>query len=299
MQYAKMPLEFLRDSRLSKNDFRVLGVLIYRSNSDGKCWPSRSDISTLSGLPKTRVSEVVKRLSNLGFLNIKYVSVSSSKTLRKEYQIDYTKCNSMITQSVTPKQENDYTKRNSMITESVSPIPITFFKQRIVTEKKTVSAKRISVFSFEDILLVEIPTILAEEKGFDLAWKKWVKTKAGQKKKKDRFEKAEQVENVLGNLEKWFLEGLDIVEGLETAADREWIGFRKGYFEMSGSTRKPILSKNEEIDKAFANLRKGTDENNGRRNEGSDENTFGKLPKHAGDGIHREGVDIGTKRLFS
>jgi len=280
MQYAKMPLEFLRDSRLSKNDFRVLGVLIYRSNSDGKCWPSRGDISTLSGLPKTRVNEVVKRLSNLGFLKIKYISVSSSKTLRKEYQIDYTKCNSMITQSVTP-------------------IPITFFKHKIVTEKKVVSAKRISVFSFEDILSVEIPTILAEEKGFDLAWKKWVKTKAGQKRKKDCFEKAEQVENVLGNLEKWFLEGLDIVEGLETAADREWIGFRKGYFEMSGIIRKPKLSKSEQINKAFANLKNKTDGNNTKGNDGSDENIVGDLSEYGSDGIHSESVGTGTKRLLS
>jgi hypothetical protein len=299
MQYAKMPLEFLRDSRLSKNDFRVLGVLIYRSNSDGKCWPSRGDISTLSGLPKTRVNEVVKRLSNLGFLKIKYISVSSSKILRKEYQIDYTKCNSMITQSVTPKKKDDYTKCNSMITQSVTPIPITFFKHKIVTEKKVVSAKRISVFSFEDILSVEIPTILAEEKGFDLAWKKWVKTKAGQKRKKDCFEKAEQVENVLGNLEKWFLEGLDIVEGLETAADREWIGFRKGYFEMSGIIRKPKLSKSEQINKAFANLKNKTDGNNTKGNDGSDENIVGDLSEYGSDGIHSESVGTGTKRLLS
>ena len=101
------------------------------------------------------------------------------------------------------------------------------------------------------------------------------------------------------NLEKWLLDGLDIVEGLETATDRCWVGFRKGYFEIKDNIRKPKLSKTEEIDKAFADLRKGTNENNSGRNAGSDENTFGDLSEYAGDGIHREGVDIGTKRLFS
>ena len=95
------------------------------------------------------------------------------------------------------------------------------------------------------------------------------------------------------------MEGLDIIEGLEHGEDREWVGFRKVYFNMRENNRKPKLSKTEEVEKAFADLRKGTNENNTGRNAGSDENTFGDLSEYAGDGIHREGVDIGTKRLFS
>ena len=295
-----MPLDFLRDSRLSKNDFRVLGVLIYRSNSEGKCWPSRSDISTLSGLPKTRVNEVVKRLKNLGFLNINNEPVIGKKTSRKTYQIDYRNCNEKITETVTIPKPNDYRNCNPMITETVTTTPINSFEHIKGTKKGTVSAKRFSVFSEEEILSVKIPEILAEEKGFILAWENWVKTKVDQKRKKDRFEKVEQVKNVLVNLEKWLLDGRDIVEGLETAADpsRCWVGFRKGYFEMKDNTRKPKLSKTEEIDKAFADLERGTNENNTGRNAGSDENTFGDVSEYAGDGIHRQSVDIGTKRLF-
>jgi hypothetical protein len=200
----------------------------------------------------------------------------------------------------TQSVETIYTQSDETIyTQSVETTPYNKEEPITINKERTVSAKRFSVFSSEDILSVKIPEILAEENGFILAWENWVKTKVDQKQKKNRFEKAEQVKNVLINLEKWVLDGLDIVEGLETAADRCWVGFRKGYFEMKGNTREPKLTKTEEIDKAFADLEKGTNENNTGRNAGSDENTFGNLSEYAGDGIHREGVDIGTRRLFS
>jgi len=290
-----MPLAVFRDSRLSKNDLRVLAVLIYRSDKNGECYPSLTDISKQSGLPYSRISKHTKRLKNFGLIDKKLRENGSNNMLI------YTVLNrDLAGEASTQSVETISTQSvETIYTQSVETTPINKEEPITTNKERTVSAKRFSGFSEEEILSVKIPEILAEEKGFILAWENWVKTKVDQDLKKNRFKKLKQVEKVLAKLEIWFLEGLDIVEGLEHGEDREWVGFRKVYFNMRENNRKPKLSKTEEIEKAFADLKKETNENNTGRNAGSDENTFGDLSKYAGDGIHREGVDIGTKRLFS
>jgi DNA-binding MarR family transcriptional regulator len=294
MQYAKMPLAVFRDSRLSKNDLRVLAVLIYRSDKKGECYPSLTDISKQSGLPYSRISKHTKRLKSFGLIDKKPRENGSNNMLI------YTVLNhDFAGEASTQSDEAIYTQSvETIYTQSVETTPINKEEPITINKESVVSAKRFSGFSSEDILSVKIPEILAEEKGFILAWENWVKTKVKQKKKNDRFESLEEVELILVDLEKWLLDGRDIVDGLETAGKRKWKGFRKHYFVMMENTRKPRLTKIEEIDKAFADLRKGTNENNTGRNAGSDENTFGDLSKYAGDGIHRQSVDTGTKRLF-
>jgi DNA-binding MarR family transcriptional regulator len=295
MEYAQMPLAVFRDSRLSKNDLRVLAVLIYRSDKKGECYPSLTDISEQSGLPYSRISKHTKRLKSFGLIDKKLRENGSNNMLI------YTVLNhDLAGEASTQSDEAIYTQSvETIYTQSVETTPINKEEPITTNKERTVSAKRFSVFSSEDILSVKIPEILAEEKGFILAWENWVKTKVDQKRKKDRFKNLKQVEKVLAKLEVWFLEGLDIIDALETAEDREWVGFRRAYLHMRENNRKPKLSKSEEVEKAFADLRKGTNENNTGRNAGSDENTFGDLSEYAGDGIHRQSVDTGTRRLFS
>ena len=295
MEYAQMPLAVFRDSRLSKNDLRVLAVLIYRSDKKGECYPSLTDISEQSGLPYSRISKHTKRLKSFGLIDKKLRENGSNNMLT------YTVLNrDLAGEASTQSDETIYTQSvETIYTQSVETTPINKEEPITTNKERTVSAKRFSVFSSEDILSVKIPKILAEEKGFILAWENWVKTKVDQERKKDRFKNLKQVEKVLAKLEVWFLEGLDIIDALETAEDREWVGFRRAYLHMRENNRKPKLSKSEEVEKAFADLRKGTNENNTGRNAGSDENTFGDLSEYAGDGIHRQSVDTGTRRLFS
>ena len=275
MEYAKMPLEVFRDSRLSKNDLRVLAVLIFRSNKEGKCWPSLADISALSGLQYTKISAHTKRLKNFGFID---------KKLRKNGT------NNLLIYTVFCQQSTAevYTETvKTIYTETVETTPITIKHITMNTDKDaSVSAKRISVFSKAEILSVKIPENLATEKGFIPAWESWVKTKANKKQKKNRWTDVSQVENCLANLSKWFDEGLDIVEGLETATDREWIGFRKVYFHMRNNERKQKLSKLEEIDEAFDNFRNDTNENNGIRNERNSADSLRSISEFSGNSVY-------------
>ena len=290
-----MPLAVFRDSRLSKNDLRVLAVLIFRSDKNGECWPSLTDISNQSGLPYSRISKHTKRLKSFGLIDKKLRGNGANNMLI------YTVLNhDLAGEASTQSDETIYTQSvETIYTQSVETTP--YIKEPITMniEKEVVSAKRISVFSIDKILAVKIPEILAEENRFILAWENWVKTKVEQKQKKNRFDNVEQVEKLLANLEVWFLEGLDILAGLENAEDRKWIGLRKIYFYMRGNNRKIKLSKSEQINKAFANLKMETDGNNGKGNDGSDENIVGELSEYGGDGIHREGLGAGTKRFYS
>ena len=283
MEYAKMPLEVFRDLRLSKNDLRVLAVLIFRSNKKGKCWPSLTNISALSGLPKSRISEHTNRLKKFGLIDKK------PREKGRNNQLIYTVfCQQSTFQVYTEPVYTDYTEPvYTDYTEPVYTTPITIKHITLNIDKDaSVSAKRISVFSKAEILSVKIPENLATEKGFIPAWEKWVETKLNQGQKRNRWTDVSQVENCLANLSKWFDEGLDIVEGLETATDREWIGFRKAYFHMRNNERKQKLSKLEEIDEAFNNFRKDTNENNGIRNEGNSADSIRSIPEFSGDSIY-------------
>ena len=285
MDYAKMPLSLFRDSRLSKNDLRVLAVLIFRSNKEGKCWPKRRDISELSGLPETRVSVVVKRLKLLGLLDIIFESRKANEKPRRTYHISYSLNTKKVTEPVTNPNKKGYSFGTKKVTEPVTPTPINSFEP-ITGTKNVVSAKRISVFSIDEILSVKIPENLANEKGFIPAWEKWVETKTKQPQKKNRWTEVDQVENCLLNLSKWFDGGFDILEGLETAVDRKWIGFRKAYFHLRNNERKQKLSKSEEIDQAFDDFRKANNEDHGIRNEGNSSDTFRRLPEFSGESIY-------------
>tara|TARA_B110000285_G_scaffold14817_1_gene14640 strand:+ start:352 stop:1206 length:855 start_codon:yes stop_codon:yes gene_type:complete len=284
MQYAKIPLSILRDSRLSKNDFRVLGYLIYRSNSEGKCWPSVQDISRQILLDEREVSRHTKRLQNLGLIH----KEMSKGGVKNPTIYTITPVDSTMVDSHTLTPVDSYTRTpyiNKHITRTKN--------------KGDVSAKRISVFSSDEILSVKIPENLANEKGFISAWENWVKTKVEQKNKKDRFSDAEEVEDLLLEMSEWFADGLDVIDGLKTAKRKKWRDCRKHYFHDLSKVKKPKLSKSEEIDKAFADFRKNNDADNRIRNAGDPQNTDRDLLEFSGGSVHRQSVGVGTRRLLT
>jgi DNA-binding transcriptional ArsR family regulator len=305
MDYAKMPLSLFRDSRLLKNDLRVLAVLIFRSNKFGKCWPSLTDIAEQSGLRYSRISGHTKRLKEFGYIDKKLMKKGTNNLLI------YTVFSQVICQEVYPVSgETIYPVSGETIYpvsgETIYPVsgettPIYIKPITLNIEKDaTVSSKRLSVFSIDEILQIKIPEILSQETGFIPAWESWVKTKANQKQKKNRWTDVSQVEKCLDNLAVWFDEGLDIVEGLETATDREWIGFRKQYFNLIANTRKPKLSKSEEIDKAFDDFeRKFNGKNNSSPNAGNPQNFGGDVLELSSERIHDQSVGVGVKRLLA
>jgi len=70
MKYVKFPFSVLMDSRLSANDMRVLGTLIYRSNlnENNNCWPSIRKLSEDTGIHQKKISGHTKRLVDFGWI---------------------------------------------------------------------------------------------------------------------------------------------------------------------------------------------------------------------------------------
>jgi len=278
MDYAQIPLSLFRDSRLSKNDLRVLAVLIFRSNKLGECYPSLADISRQSGLPKSRISEHTNRLKSFGLIDKKPRENAANNLL------DYT---------VFCKQP-----KTEVYTEPVYTTPI--YKEHITLNKdKSVSPKRLSVFPTDEILQIKIPEILSQETGFISAWENWVQTKVDQPLQKHRFRDAEEVKDLLQEMSEWFAVGLDIIDGLKTAKRKKWKDCRKHYFQDLSLVNKTKLSKSQEIDKAFADFRKNNDDDIRIRNAGDTENTDRNLLEFRSGSVHGQSVGAGVKRLLS
>lgn len=69
MSYAMLTEQFIADSRLSLNDFRVFSALLsFRNAKTGKCCPSREAIAERCALPVAKVSTATSRLQVFGWL---------------------------------------------------------------------------------------------------------------------------------------------------------------------------------------------------------------------------------------
>ena len=288
MDYAKMPLSLFRDSRLLKNDLRVLAVLIFRSNKFGKCWPSLTDIAEQSGLRYSRISGHTKRLKEFGYIDKKLMKKGTNNLLI------YTVFSQVNCQEVYPVSgETIYPVSGETTPIYIKPITLNIEKDA------TVSPKRLSVFSIDEILQIKIPEILSQETGFITAWENWVQTKVDQPLQKHRFLDAEAVKDLLQEMSEWFADGLDIIDGLKTAKRKKWKDCRKHYFHDLSNVNKPKLSKSQEIDKAFSDLRKKNDGDIGIRNERDIKNSNGNILEFSSERIHSQSVGAGVKRLLS
>ncbi len=67
-RFSILPIEALRDTRLTPRDLRVLIALHAFKDQDGRCWPSRGLLAALTGLPEARISVATSRLVALGWV---------------------------------------------------------------------------------------------------------------------------------------------------------------------------------------------------------------------------------------
>lgn len=67
-RFCVLPLAALGDGRLSARDLRVLGALYAYADRAGACWPGRSLLAAITGLPEQRISATTTRLARLGWL---------------------------------------------------------------------------------------------------------------------------------------------------------------------------------------------------------------------------------------
>lgn len=67
-RFSILPIEVLKDTRLTLRDLRVLLALHAFKNQVGRCWPSRGLLAALTGLPEARISVATTRLVALGWV---------------------------------------------------------------------------------------------------------------------------------------------------------------------------------------------------------------------------------------
>lgn len=106
-KFAKVPLQLIADSRLSKNQLRVmLALFSFHNHKTGKCNPKRKSLEQrLTGMAKTRISQVTSELVGLGWL-IKIGKGGFSKSVQY---------------SITVPMLNDYRNSNPLtVTETVT-----------------------------------------------------------------------------------------------------------------------------------------------------------------------------------
>ena len=67
-RFSILPIEVLKDTRLTPRDLRVLIALHAFKDQAGRCWPSRGLLAALTGLPQARISVATTRLVALGWV---------------------------------------------------------------------------------------------------------------------------------------------------------------------------------------------------------------------------------------
>lgn len=67
-RFSILPIEALKDTRLTLRDLRVLIALHAFKDQAGRCWPSRGLLAALTGLPEARISVATTRLAALGWV---------------------------------------------------------------------------------------------------------------------------------------------------------------------------------------------------------------------------------------
>ena len=67
-RFAKMPLETFTDTRLTRRELRVLGVIVAHANKADEAWPKRETIAKLVRTSARKVSEATSNLQRYGWL---------------------------------------------------------------------------------------------------------------------------------------------------------------------------------------------------------------------------------------
>jgi len=94
-RFSILPIEVLKDTRLTPRDLRVLIALHAFKDRFGCCWPSRGLLASLTGLPLPRISVATTRLVAFGWVR-KEGSGGRSRSCRYWLRVPET-----VTESVT------------------------------------------------------------------------------------------------------------------------------------------------------------------------------------------------------
>lgn len=112
-RFAKVSLKAASDTRLGKNELRLLIALAGTADSKNRSHAKRSTLASLTGLPETRISTSAKKLAKLGWLEIK----RRGRGISNVWQITPDK----VTESVTSKKVTEsVTLENDEVTETVT-----------------------------------------------------------------------------------------------------------------------------------------------------------------------------------
>jgi Helix-turn-helix domain len=112
-RFCILPIEVLKDTRLTPRDLRVLIALHAFKDRFGCCWPSRGLLAEMTGLSLPRVSSATTRLAAFGWLR-KEGNGGRSRSCRYWLRIPET-----VTESVTVT-ESDTKTVTDPVTQTVS-----------------------------------------------------------------------------------------------------------------------------------------------------------------------------------
>ena len=133
-RFSILPIEALKDTRLTPRDLRVLIALHAFRDQAGRCWPSRGLLAALTGLPERRITNVTTRLAALGWLS-KEGNGGRSRACRYRLGVPET-----VTRTVTVSEPETVTDPVTVSEETV-PKSVTVSEPETVTDlDETVTA---------------------------------------------------------------------------------------------------------------------------------------------------------------
>ena len=164
-RFSILPIEVLKDTRLTPRDLRVLIALHAFKDRFGYCWPSRGLLAALTGLPLPRISVATTRLVAFGWVR-KEGSGGRSRSCRYWLRVPET-----VTESVTVTKTATKTVTDSVtktVTETVRGIEQTMN----IPENKPLSCAEPEAGEYRAVVpeLHAVPSAKAMAASFERFW---------------------------------------------------------------------------------------------------------------------------------
>jgi DNA-binding MarR family transcriptional regulator len=69
-RFSAVTSRAISDKRVTDSEYRTLGAIAAYANEDGWCYPSQQTLADLRGTTRQTINAHVKKLTELGYLNI-------------------------------------------------------------------------------------------------------------------------------------------------------------------------------------------------------------------------------------
>jgi len=179
-RFSILPIEVLRDTRLTLRDLRVLIALHAFKDQAGRCWPSRGLLAALTGLPERRITNVTTRLAAIGWLS-KEGNGGRSRSCRYRLGIPKTVTRTVtvlaqetVTEPVTVSEPETVTDLDETVTDSVTKTVtdlVTDIEQTMnIPENKPLSCAEPEVDEYRANADARVPTAAALANSFERFW---------------------------------------------------------------------------------------------------------------------------------